>query len=96
MTTSVIPIAASRLLKTEPYKASQSRSRKRGAVSPWERFNYLRRKPRCRGMPHNIDLHNLSATMRQDDHNVEQSKRGRHRDEHVDGGDADCFVAQRS
>ena len=28
MTTSVIPIAATRLLKTEPYEASLSRSRK--------------------------------------------------------------------
>ena len=33
MTTSVIPIAATRLLKTEPYEASRSRSRKLGAVS---------------------------------------------------------------
>ena len=33
MTTSVMPIAATRLLKTEPYEASLSRSRKSGAVS---------------------------------------------------------------
>src|SRR5207245_8202949 len=33
VTTSVIPIAATRLLRTEPYEASRSRSRKRRAVS---------------------------------------------------------------
>ena len=44
----------------------------------------------------NVEPHNLSATVSQDDHDVEQSKRGRHRDEHVDGGDADCFVAQEA
>jgi len=30
----------------------------------------------------------------QDDHDVGQSKRNRHGDEHVDGSDADCPVAQ--
>ena len=96
MTTSVIPIAATRLLKTEPYEASRSRSRKLRSCVPRKRFNYLLRKPRCRGMLRNIEPHNLSATVSQDDHDVEQSKRGRHGDEHVDGGDADCFVAQKA
>ena len=54
------------------------------------------RKPRCCGMPRNIEPHNPSATVSQNDHDVEQSKRGRHRDEHVDGGDAGCFVAQEA
>ena len=45
-------------------------------------------------MLRNIEPHNPSATVSQDDHNVEQSKRDRHGDEHVDGSDADCFVAQ--
>ena len=39
--TSVIPIAATRLLKTEPYEASRSRSRKAMSCLPRERFNYL-------------------------------------------------------
>ena len=47
MTTSVILIAATRLLKTEPYEASRSRSRKLGAL-PLKRLNYLLQKPRYR------------------------------------------------
>jgi hypothetical protein len=47
-------------------------------------------------MLRNIESHNLSATVRQDGHDVEQSKRDRHGDEHVDGSDADCFVAQEA
>jgi hypothetical protein len=42
-------------------------------------------------MLRNIESHNPSATVSQDDHNVEQSKRGRHGNEHVDGGDADLL-----
>src|SRR5258708_38449879 len=63
---------------------------------PRERFNYLPRKPSCRGMLRNIEPNNLSATVSQDDHDVEQSKRGRHGDERVDGGDSYCFVAQKA
>jgi hypothetical protein len=48
--TSVIPIAATRLLKTEPYEASRSRSRKAMSCLPRERFNYLLREPPCRVM----------------------------------------------
>jgi hypothetical protein len=47
-------------------------------------------------MLRNIEPHNFSATVSQDYHNVEQSKRGRHGDEHIDGSDADCFVAQKA
>jgi hypothetical protein len=39
-------------------------------------------------MLRNIEPHNLSATVSQDHHNIEQSKRGRQGDEHVDGGNA--------
>ena len=42
---------------------------------------YLVRNPRCRGMLRNIEPHNPSATVSQDDHDVEQSKRGRHGDQ---------------
>ena len=95
MTTSVTPIAATRLLKTEPYEASVAQQKARSCV-PRERFNYLLRKPRCPRMLCNIAPHNLSATVSQDAHDVERSKRGRHRDEYIDGGDADCFVAQEA
>jgi hypothetical protein len=39
-------------------------------------------------MLRNIEPHNLSATVNLDDHDVEQSKRGGHGDERIDGGDA--------
>src|ERR1700693_4660834 len=96
VTTSVIPLAATRLLKTEPYAVSRSRSRKLGAVSQGKASTILLRKPGCRGMLRNIESHNPSATVSQDDHNVDQSKRGRHGNEHVDCGDAECFVAQEA
>jgi hypothetical protein len=47
-------------------------------------------------MLRNIEPDNLSATVSQDDHDVEQSKRGLHGNEHVDGDDADCFVAEET
>jgi hypothetical protein len=44
-------------------------------------------------MLRDIEPHNPSTIVSQDDHDVKRTKRGRHGNGHVDGGDADCFVA---
>jgi hypothetical protein len=86
--TSVTPIPATRLLKTEPHEASRSRSRKLGAASHGNaQLPAAASEPRFRGTLRNIEPYNLSSIVSPDDHYVEQSKRGRHGDKHVDGGD---------
>ena len=85
-----MPIAATRLLEDRTVRGVAVAQQKAGSYVPRKRFNYLLRKPRRRGMLGDIAPHNPSATVSQDDHDVEQSKRGRHGDEHV------CETDQRA
>ena len=73
MTTSVIshrrdPLAEDRAVRGVAVAQQKARS-----CVPRGRLNYLLRKPRCRGMPRNIEPQNLSAIVNQDDHDIEQS-----------------------
>ena len=85
-----MPIAATRLLEDRTVRGVAGRAAESWELCPRKRFNYLLRKPRRRGMLGDIAPHNPSATVSQDDHDVEQSKRGRHGDEHV------CETDQRA
>jgi hypothetical protein len=88
-------IAAIRLLKTEPYEASRSRSRKLGAVSQGNTSLSAGASRTAVGCCVTSNPA-ISTIVSQDDREVEQSKRSRHGDEHVDGGDTDRFVAQKA
>ena len=63
MTTSVTPIAATRLLKTEPYEASRSRRRKLGSVSHGNASITCCESHAAVRMLRNIEPHNPSATV---------------------------------
>ena len=67
-----------------------------GCGIPWERFGYLARQPTCGGLLGDIEPRDSPAIVGEDRHHVEEPKRGRHYDKHVDGGDALGLIAQEA
>src|SRR6266481_3975931 len=90
------PIASTRLRKHAPYDASRSPQQVGWSGVPRERFGYLAREPGFCRMLSDRCTHDLPAIVGQNNHHVEQAKRCRRHDKHVDGGDAFGVIAKKA
>jgi hypothetical protein len=96
VTTSSMPIAATRSRKSCPYDASRSRSgQKAGCGVPRECLGHLACKPILCGSFGDVEVNDRSTVMAEDDQAIEKPKGRGYNNEHVDGGQAVHVIAQK-